>query len=66
MEFLLRNQGRVLTRSQLINRIWGRDYFGDTKTLDVHVRRLRSKIEKNPSCPRYVVNVRGLGFKFNA
>ncbi|GGM05774.1 MULTISPECIES: response regulator transcription factor [Micromonospora] len=66
LEYLLRNPGRVLTRSQLINRIWGRDYFGDTKTLDVHVRRLRSKIEKDPSAPRHVVNVRGLGFKFNA
>ncbi|KXK58927.1 response regulator transcription factor [Micromonospora fluostatini] len=65
LEYLLRNPGRVLRRSVLIDRIWGQDYFGDTKTLDVHVRRLRSKIEEDPSSPRYLVNVRGLGFKFN-
>ncbi len=64
LEMLLRNAGRVLTRSQLIDRVWGSDYVGDTKTLDVHVKRLRSKIEPDPSNPRYVVTVRGLGYKF--
>ena len=58
------NAGRVLTRGQLIDRIWGADYVGDTKTLDVHVKRLRSKIEEEPSRPRYLVTVRGLGYKF--
>jgi two-component system response regulator RegX3 len=65
LEYLLRNPGRVLTRDQLIREIWGRDYCGDTKTLDVHVRRLRLKIEPEPGTPRYLVNVRGLGFKFD-
>ena len=64
LELLLRNPGRVLTRGQLIDRIWGSDYVGDTKTLDVHVKRLRSKIEPEPSTPRYIVTVRGLGYKF--
>lgn len=64
LEMLLRNAGRVLTRSQLIDRVWGSDYVGDTKTLDVHIKRLRSKIEPDPSNPRYVVTVRGLGYKF--
>ncbi|AGT04411.1 two-component system, transcriptional response regulator [Corynebacterium glutamicum MB001] len=64
LEYLLRNAGRVLTRGQLIDRIWGADYVGDTKTLDVHVKRLRSKIEEEPSRPRYLVTVRGLGYKF--
>jgi two-component system response regulator RegX3 len=64
LEMLLRNAGRVLTRMQLIDRIWGADYVGDTKTLDVHVKRLRSKIEPDPSAPRYLVTVRGLGYKF--
>jgi two-component system response regulator RegX3 len=64
LELLLRNAGRVLTRGQLIDRIWGADYVGDTKTLDVHVKRLRSKIEPEPSSPRYIVTVRGLGYKF--
>lgn len=64
LEMLLRNAGRVMTRSQLIDRVWGADYVGDTKTLDVHVKRLRSKIEPDPSSPRYVVTVRGLGYKF--
>ncbi|MDT0189756.1 response regulator transcription factor [Rothia terrae] len=66
LEMLLRNTGRVLTRSQLIDRVWGSDYVGDTKTLDVHIKRLRSKVEPNPSSPRYVVTVRGLGYKFEA
>lgn len=66
LEMLLRNSGRVLTRSQLIDRVWGSDYVGDTKTLDVHVKRLRSKIEPDPSNPQYVVTVRGLGYKFEA
>lgn len=64
LEMLLRNAGRVMTRSQLIDRVWGADYVGDTKTLDVHIKRLRSKIEPDPSSPRYVVTVRGLGYKF--
>ena len=63
-EYLLRNAGRVLTRGQLIDRIWGADYVGDTKTLDVHVKRLRSKIEAEPSRPQHLVTVRGLGYKF--
>jgi two-component system response regulator RegX3 len=63
LELLLRNAGRVLTRMQLIERIWGADYVGDTKTLDVHVKRLRSKIEPDPGSPRHLVTVRGLGYK---
>lgn len=66
LEMLLRNAGRVLTRGQLIDRIWGSDYVGDTKTLDVHVKRLRAKIEAEPSEPRHLVTVRGLGYKFEA
>ncbi len=66
LEYLLRNVGRVLTRGQLIDRVWGADYVGDTKTLDVHVKRLRSKIEVDPSTPRHLVTVRGLGYKFEA
>jgi two-component system, OmpR family, response regulator RegX3 len=64
LELLLRNAGRVLTRAQLIDRVWGADYVGDTKTLDVHVKRLRAKIEPDPPNPRYLVTVRGLGYKF--
>ena len=64
LEYLLRNAGRVLTRGQLIDRIWGADYVGDTKTLDVLVKRLRSKIEEQPSRPKHLVTVRGLGYKF--
>jgi two-component system response regulator RegX3 len=64
LELLLRNAGRVLTRMQLIDRVWGSDYVGDTKTLDVHVKRLRSKIEPDPGAPRHLVTVRGLGYKF--
>ena len=64
LEFLLRNSGRVLTRSQLIDRVWGSDYFGDTKTLDVHIKRLRSKIESDPANPIFIQTVRGLGYKF--
>ena len=64
LELLLRHAGRVLTRGQLIDRIWGADYVGDTKTLDVHVKRLRSKIEPDPGAPRHLVTVRGLGYKF--
>ncbi|MEE1622029.1 response regulator transcription factor [Zafaria sp. Z1313] len=66
LEMLLRNAGRVLTRGQLIDRVWGSDYVGDTKTLDVHVKRLRSKIEPDPSNPAHLVTVRGLGYKFEA
>ncbi|NLE98202.1 MAG: response regulator transcription factor [Propionibacterium sp.] len=64
LELLLRNPGRVLTRGQLIDRIWGSDYVGDTKTLDVHIKRLRSKIEPDPSRPTRLVTVRGLGYKY--
>jgi two-component system response regulator RegX3 len=64
LELLLRNAGRVLTRGQLIDRVWGADYVGDTKTLDVHVKRLRSKIEPDPGQPRFLITVRGLGYKF--
>ena len=64
LEMLLRNAGRVMTRGQLIDRIWGADYVGDTKTLDVHVKRLRSKLEDDPANPRYLITVRGLGYKF--
>ena len=66
LEMLLRNAGRVMTRGQLIDRIWGADYVGDTKTLDVHIKRLRTKIEPDPANPRYLVTVRGLGYKFEA
>jgi two-component system response regulator RegX3 len=66
LELLLRNAGRVLTRGQLIDRVWGSDYVGDTKTLDVHVKRLRSKIEPDPANPKHLVTVRGLGYKFEA
>jgi two-component system response regulator RegX3 len=64
LELLLRNAGRVLTRGQLIDRVWGADYVGDTKTLDVHVKRLRTKLEPDPTNPRYLITVRGLGYKF--
>ncbi|WP_417219695.1 winged helix-turn-helix domain-containing protein [Arthrobacter sp.] len=66
LEMLLRNAGRVLTRGQLIDRVWGADYVGDTKTLDVHVKRLRSKIEPDSAAPVHLVTVRGLGYKFEA
>lgn len=65
LELLMRNSGRVLTRAQLIDRIWGADYVGDTKTLDVHVKRLRSKIEPDPAEPTYLLTVRGLGYKLD-
>ncbi len=64
LEVLLRNSGRVLTRGQLIDRVWGADYFGDTKTLDVHIKRIRSKIEIEPSDPQMLLTVRGLGYRF--
>jgi len=64
LEFLIRNAGRVLTRVQLIDRVWGNDYFGDTKTLDVHIKRLRAKIEEEPANPVFIQTVRGLGYKF--
>lgn len=63
LEFLMRNAGRVLTRMQLIDRVWGSDYVGDTKTLDVHIKRLRAKIEKNPANPEFIQTVRGMGYK---
>lgn len=66
LEFLLRNAGRVLTRGQLIDRVWGGDYYGDTKTLDVHIKRLRSKIEVDPANPILIQTIRGLGYKFEA
>jgi len=66
LEMFLRNPGRVLTRGQLIDRVWGADYVGDTKTLDVHVKRLRGKIEPDPANPAYLVTVRGLGYKYEA
>lgn len=64
LEYLVRNSGRVLTRGQLIDRIWGSDYVGDTKTLDVHVKRLRGKVEADPANPVHLLTVRGLGYKF--
>lgn len=64
LEVLMRNAGRVLTRGQLIDRVWGSDYFGDTKTLDVHIKRIRSRIEENPGEPVALVTVRGLGYRF--
>jgi two-component system response regulator RegX3 len=66
LELLVRNADRVLTRGQIIDRVWGADYVGDTKTLDVHVKRLRSKVEPHPSRPRHIVTVRGLGYKFES
>ena len=66
LEFFLRNPGRVLTRGQLIDRVWGADYVGDTKTLDVHVKRLRAKIEEDPATPIVLTTVRGLGYKLDA
>ena len=66
LELLLRNAGRVLTRGQLIDRVWGSDYVGDTKTLDVHVKRLRAKVEPDPANPKYLLTVRGLGYKLEA
>jgi two-component system response regulator RegX3 len=63
LEYLLRNIGRVLTRTQIIDRVWGSDYVGDTKTLDVHIKRLRAKIEEDPANPVFIQTVRGLGYK---
>ena len=63
LEYLMRNSGRVLTRSQLIDRVWGNDYFGDTKTLDVHIKRLRAKVEADPANPTIIHTIRGLGYK---
>lgn len=65
LEFLVRNAGRVLTRAQIIDRVWGADYFGDTKTLDVHIKRLRAKIEADPANPVHLQTVRGLGYTFD-
>ncbi|HCQ18050.1 MAG TPA: DNA-binding response regulator [Dermacoccus sp.] len=66
LEMLMRNEGRVLTRMQLIDRVWGSDYVGDTKTLDVHIKRLRAKIEPDPGLPQHILTVRGLGYKLEA
>jgi two-component system response regulator RegX3 len=66
LEILVRNSGRVLTRGQLIDRVWGSDYVGDTKTLDVHIKRLRAKVEEDPSNPVHLLTVRGLGYKYEA
>ncbi len=63
--YLIQNSGRVLTRNQLIDRIWGSDYFGDTKTLDVHIKRIRARVEKDPANPKYLQTVRGVGYKFD-
>lgn len=64
LEFLLRNAGRVLTRGQLLDRVWGADYVGDSKTLDVHIKRLRTKIELDPAAPKHLVTIRGVGYRF--
>ena len=64
LEMLMRHSGRVLTRGQLIDRVWGSDYFGDTKTLDVHIKRVRSRIEEEPSAPKLISTVRGVGYRF--
>jgi two-component system response regulator RegX3 len=66
LDLLMRNAGRVVTRETLIDRVWGHDYFGDTKTLDVHIRRIRSRIEADPSRPVHIVTIRGLGYRFEA
>jgi two-component system response regulator RegX3 len=63
LELLMENVNRVLTRGQIIDRVWGSNYFGDTKTLDVHIKRLRSKVEEDPGRPKYIQTVRGLGYK---
>lgn len=64
LRFLAENEGKVFSRDILLDKLWGYDYFGDTRTVDVHIRRLRTKIEEDPSNPRYVVTVRGKGYKF--
>jgi two-component system response regulator RegX3 len=64
LEYLMTNSGRVLTRGQLIDRVWGSNYFGDTKTLDVHIKRIRGRIEHDPAEPTMLVTVRGLGYRF--
>jgi two-component system response regulator RegX3 len=66
LEILLENAGRVLTRDTLIDRVWGSDYVGDTKTLDVHIKRLRSKVEDDPANPSRILTIRGLGYKYDA
>ena len=66
LRLLIENSGRVLTRDVLIDRVWGTDYIGDTKTLDVHIKRLRAKIEVDPARPQHIVTVRGLGYKFES
>jgi len=66
LEYLIDNANRVLTRGQIIDRVWGSNYYGDTKTLDVHVKRIRGKIEPDPANPRFLVTVRGLGYKFES
>jgi two-component system response regulator RegX3 len=66
LEYLMENINRVLTRGQIIDRVWGSNYYGDTKTLDVHIKRIRAKIEPDPAMPKHIVTVRGLGYKFEA
>lgn len=66
LEYLMDNTNRVLTRGQIIDRVWGSNYYGDTKTLDVHVKRIRSKIEADPANPKFIITIRGLGYKFEA
>lgn len=64
LELLMENAGRVLSRDRLIDQIWGSDYFGDSRTLDVHIKRLREKCEEDPRVPKHIVTIRGLGYKF--
>ncbi|MGO9027221.1 MAG: winged helix-turn-helix domain-containing protein [Acidimicrobiales bacterium] len=66
LSLLMENTGRVLTRDVLIDRIWGSDYYGDTKTLDVHIKRLRTHVEEDPSSPRLITTIRGVGYRFDA
>jgi two-component system response regulator RegX3 len=66
LQLLLENAGRVLTRDSLIDRVWGLDYVGDTKTLDVHVKRLRAKVEDDPAHPSRIITIRGLGYKYES
>jgi two-component system response regulator RegX3 len=66
LSLLMENAGRLLTRDVLIDRIWGSDYFGDTKTLDVHIKRLRTHIEEDPSSPKLITTIRGVGYRFDA
>ncbi len=66
LSLLMENAGRLLTRDVLIDRVWGSDYFGDTKTLDVHIKRLRTHVEEDPSSPKLITTIRGVGYRFDA